>query len=73
MERNGHGQAWYLARHLKQLSGNLAALGYSEAALLVGAAAISVGDQVVQRATVRGSPSAIVEKLVFRRGGGQHG
>ena len=73
MERNGHERAWYLARHLKSLSGNLAALGYSEAALLVGAAAISVGDQMVQRSSVRGAPQSAQEKPIFRRGGGQRG
>jgi hypothetical protein len=74
LERNGHQQAWYLARHLKSLSGNLAALGYGEAALLVGAAAISVGDQIVQRTSVRGvqQPSA-PEKPILRHGGAQRG
>jgi hypothetical protein len=46
-------QIWYLARHLKQLSGDLAAWGFSEASLLVGAAAISIGDQTVQPGTER--------------------
>ena len=41
-------QIWYLARHLKQLSADLASWGLAEAALLVGAAALSVGDQTVQ-------------------------
>lgn len=48
MEENSRRQAWYLARHLRSLSGNLARWGYSEAALLVGAAAISVGESAVQ-------------------------
>jgi hypothetical protein len=47
VEKDRH-QIWYLARHLKQLSGDLAAWGFSEAALLVGAAAISIGDKSVR-------------------------
>ena len=68
MERNGHEQAWYLARHLKSLSNNLAAMGYGEAALLVGAAAISVGDQIVQRTNVRGAPASAPDKPSLRQG-----
>ena len=73
LQRNSHGQAWYLARHLKHLSGDLAAAGFSEAALLVGAAAISVGDQAVQRGKPPGRTAAIVEKLSFRPSSAQHG
>ena len=68
LERKGHEQAWYLARHLKSLSNNLAAMGYAEAALLVGAAAISVGDQIVQRTSIRGAPASAQDKPSLRQG-----
>jgi len=73
LQRNGHGQAWYLARHLKRLSADLAASGFSEASLLVGAAAISVGDQSVeQRETPPRSP-AVVEKFPLPASHVRHG
>jgi hypothetical protein len=73
LQRNSHGQAWYLARHLKRLSRDLAASGFPEAALLVGAAAISVGDQAVQPGTLPDKPSALVEKLSSRPNSAHHG
>jgi hypothetical protein len=73
LQRNGHGQAWYLARHLKHLSGDLAASGFSEAALLVGAAAISVGDQAVRPSRTPDQAPAVLEKLSFHPSNARHG
>lgn len=58
MEKDRH-QVWYLARHLKQLSGDLATWGFSEAALLVGAAALSIGDKTVRPGT---PPTATIQR-----------
>jgi len=73
VERNTRQQAWYVARHLKLLSGNLARLGFSEASLLVGAAAISVGDQVVKAGSQSFPASSLNGKVSFRQGTAVHG
>ena len=74
MQRTGHSQAWYLARHLKHLSLDLAASGFAEAALLVGAAALSVGDQAVQRSKPPDAASTVIERLAAARpGSARHG
>ena len=73
MQRNRRGQAWYLARHLKHLSATLAAEGFAEAALLVGAAALSVGDQVIERAGPPDRESSVVATISCRQGGAGHG
>ena len=72
MERNNRRQAWYVARHLKLLSGNLAAMGFSEAALLVGAAAISVGEEAVRPGGQSQCGTSAAEPISLARGGG-HG
>jgi len=72
VERNSRRQAWYIARHLKFLSGNLAKLGFSEAALLVGAAAISVGDEAV-RAGGQSHSASLIESISLSRGNAVHG
>ncbi|HKT18241.1 MAG TPA: hypothetical protein VJR47_09380 [Stellaceae bacterium] len=70
MERSNRRQAWYVARHLKLLSGNLAAMGFAEAALLVGAAAISVGEEAVRPGgQAQFEPSAAEPKSLARGGG----
>lgn len=66
-------QIWYLARHLKHLSADLAAWGLAEAALLVGAAALSVGDQTVQPSSPpnpaqKGAPPAALHQGSIRHG-----
>ena len=66
-------QVWYLARHLKQLSGDLAAWGFSEAALLVGAAAISIGDQTVQPGITPGNAPKRVDARPVQQNGVRHG
>ncbi len=73
MQRNSRGQAWYLARHLKHLSGNLAAAGFSEAALLVGAAALSVGDRAIERGEQPDRESGVVPMIPCQQGGARHG
>ncbi len=65
-------QIWYLARHLKQLSADLAAWGLAEAALLVGAAALSVGDQTVQPRSSANAPRNGAEPAL-QQGGIRHG
>jgi hypothetical protein len=73
LESKDRQRTWYIARHLKQLSGDLATWGFAEAALLVGAAAISVGDEAVRLGNPSGSREP-VEKTVFHRSGGaRHG
>jgi hypothetical protein len=66
-------QVWYLARHLKQLSGDLAAWGFSEAALLVGAAAISIGDQTVRPGATPGTAPKRIEAKPLQQSGARHG
>jgi len=73
VERNSRQQAWYVARHLKVLSGNLAKLGFFEASLLVGAAAISVGDAVVKSGGSATSASALDGPLVLTQDAALHG
>lgn len=73
MQRNSHRQAWYLARHLKHLSNSLAAAGFSEAALLVGAAAMSVGDQVAEHGKRPDETSSVVTMISSRQSSTQHG
>ncbi len=65
MHRNSHGQAWYLARHLQRMSADLAGAGFAEAALLVGAAAISVGDETVQRGAPAERVAVVAKPLTF--------
>jgi hypothetical protein len=73
VERNSRRQAWYIARHLKLLSGNLATLGFPEAALLVGAAAISVGEEAVRSGGQSHSASSPVDKISLPQGNAVHG
>jgi hypothetical protein len=73
VERNSRQQAWYVARHLKMLSGHLAKLGFFEASLLVGAAAISVGDAVVSSANPPLSASPLRGTLAPTQDAALHG
>ena len=73
MERNSRQQAWYVARHLKLLSGSLARLGFAEASLLVGAAAISVGDQVVKAGNQSFAASSVNGGVPLQQSTAVHG
>jgi hypothetical protein len=73
LQRNSRDHGWYLARHLKHLSGDLAAAGFSEAALLVGAAAISVGDRVVARGDQPDPDSNVVTMMSSHQSSARHG
>lgn len=73
MEESNRRQAWYLARHLRQLSGSLSSWGFEEAALLVGAAAISVGEGVVQPGDLDESEASSRAMPSWQKSGVRHG